>query len=178
LREQGMSQAEATKWTNAVLMGAPSLLGLDISGSLALFDLYGQTPYEQIVGQFTGPTVGRAIQVGGGLAAAADAARTPMGPRDRKTPQEKSMTAVERALKASPQYGMGKAAWQLASEGRATMRINSKDEPMTRFESAMRALGFTPARQSGFYEQQDYLRSVGALDRASLQSQPLPPIGD
>lgn len=57
LENAGMNQEDAKAWSTAAYYGAPSLVGANISGSVAILDQpYGQTLEEQIINFAAGPT--------------------------------------------------------------------------------------------------------------------------
>lgn len=150
LQAQGMSREDAEDLTTAVYFGAPSLIGQDLSGSVAIVDLFGDEPNEILVNYFGGPTVGTAISVGSNLYGAKDAFS-----RGNEETGYKNLTRAGKA--ATPYFRQGQAAYQLAeSRGKEVqVRSGAHDEFTHTYEgwrAWLYALGFSPVEQSVYWE--------------------------
>lgn len=170
LKDRGWGEDEATNVAEALYLGAPALIGMDLSGSLMVFQPpYGQSIYENVGSTLLGPTFGTAI-----TAATNYQRRGPIGIAEAITPYTR----------------MGESLYQVANSSRANMKQPKTTQPaqkaiqsikipgiipkgsgglggqikvgnnqyleLTKFESTMRALGFTPSRQTRYFEEKDF----------------------
>jgi hypothetical protein len=151
LMQRGYSKEEAERVADAVYYGAPALIGLDLSGSVMMFEPpFGNTVTEQAVNFVGGPTVGTGLKIGQGVKEtyAAEDGRV-------KTREEKLKTIGERTVNAvSPYPKMVKSAVQTA-QGKPTQKLGSEEVSISTFEGVMRASGFTLKSQTKFYDARD-----------------------
>jgi hypothetical protein len=141
LESFGMDSGEAQTTAKAVYMGAPSLIGQDLSGSVTIADFYGDTLRDKVANFTLGPTIGTGIDVAEGTA------RT-LGAK----PLDKRREALKAAGKISPYVKMGRAAYETATRGHATVPVEkNKVLHLDKFDSIMRALGFTSTKQSLYW---------------------------
>ena len=160
LLESVFDEDTANTIAEAVYYGAPSLIGEDISSSMVLIDPpYGDTPYEQTVNFLGGPTLSGMLNL------------------YTKTKEGDFIGAIK---SSTPYYRMGESVADLATHGKSTYPAPGKREiELNTFETAMRALGFTPVKQSRFYEgrgvldlQSNLAASLGlAKSKADIPSQ-------
>jgi diguanylate cyclase (GGDEF)-like protein len=124
---------EAETLAEAVYYGAPSLIGEDISNSMMILDPpFGDTVYEQLLNFLGGPTISTTASI------------------IEKGGKQDYMGAVK---SITPYYRMGESAIDLIKGGATTLPAPSgHDIELNRFETLMRVLGFTPVKQSRFYE--------------------------
>jgi GGDEF domain-containing protein len=153
LSKTGMDEETANKTAEAVYYGAPALAGEDLSGSLMLIDPpYGDTIYEQLINFGAGPTVSaaaRMVQEGKRAYNAHEAGD-----------DDKAIAAGKRAVGALTPYpkmvesaiGAGK---QLAGGEAVKVKAGDKEEELNKFEATMKALGFTPTKQTKGYDEKD-----------------------
>ncbi len=149
LVDAGMEKEEAEQAAQAVFYGAPSLLGIDLSGSVMMFEEpFGKTWSEKVINFFGGPTVSDAVKIGQGVSEA-------MFAEDF----DKVVDAGEKTVKGvTPYYRMGQAGVDLATEGSTSINLDKKKTEISNFEGIMRALGFTLTQQSRYYDEKDARR--------------------
>jgi hypothetical protein len=168
LVKQGYTEDEAEDAAKAVYYGAPSLVGLDLSGSVMMFEPpFGKTVSERVVNFLGGPTVGTAIKVGQGVSDAYNAEDGKV-----KTREEKLKTIGNRTMNAlSPYPKMGIAAYQTAI-GSPVQPLDGKDTPISRYEGVMRSLGFTLVKQSEYYDDKELGGEKPAKAKRTLRLSP------
>jgi hypothetical protein len=151
LKQAGISEDDAQQWAEAVYFGTPSLLGIDLSGSVMMFEEpYGDTPAEKVISTVGGPTVSDALTLTKG-------ARDIVNAKDTKksSQEEKIDSAMLRTAKRiTPYVRMAEAAYGTAV-GNPTIRLDASEEGVSMFEGVMRSLGFTLTKQSEYYEKKD-----------------------
>lgn len=136
MQSYGMKKDEADKWAEGVYYGAPSLIGQDLSASVMILEApYGNSPLEKAANFTFGPT-GTAVIKGTAAVAKGDylsAAKTVSAP-------------IAKAYEIGTQVAAG------AREGTDVNIGRGQSLPINRFETVMRALGFTPLKQSRVYD--------------------------
>lgn len=139
MQSYGMKKDEADKLAEAVYYGAPSLIGQDLSASVMILEApYGNSPLEKAANFTFGPT-GTAVIKGTAAVAKGDylsAAKTVSAP-------------IAKAYEIGTQVAAG------AREGTDVNIGRGQSLPINRFETVMRALGFTPLKQSRVYDMRD-----------------------
>ncbi len=134
LHQTGMKQEDADKWAHAAYYGAPSLVGQDLSASVAILEEpYGWTAMEKAANFVFGPTVTGALKIGEAI-----------GKRDYED--------VAKAL--TPAFKIYDVARQAGRTQRVKVGSNQYVN-LTPFEAVMRALGFTPLKVSEVYDKKD-----------------------
>lgn len=63
LESMGIEKEKANELSEAVVYGSPSLIGLEMSGSFSLIDIFGNTPQEQFFNLVGGPTLGKGANI-------------------------------------------------------------------------------------------------------------------
>jgi len=138
LQARGMDKDDAEKYAKAVYYGAPSLLGQDLSASVAILEEpYGRTPLEQAGNFFFGPTIGGGINVASNLV-------------------KGNMSKA--AQQATPAFKPANTIAQRIQSGDWTTDIktgNKQSITLSPFESVMYGLGFTPLQQTEVYDKKD-----------------------
>jgi N12 class adenine-specific DNA methylase len=135
----GMGDDDAKKAAEAVFYGAPSLIGLDLSASIGILEEpYGHSTAEKTLNFFGGPTVS-----------------TVVGVTDKvlKADDRGDYWRVARSI--TPYAKSAEAIWGLAKDGTADVRLDNRKAGVTTFESVMQVLGFTPLKQSRYYDQKE-----------------------
>jgi len=151
LQQLGMGQGEADRLAETVYFGAPSLIGQDLSASVMVLEPpYGTTPEEQIVNFAFGPTVGTAL-----------AGIKGWEQKDIR-PFAKGLTTAYRTYEVIEQA--------IAGEGETVKVGRSQYVELTPFEAVMRALGFTPVKQTRVYEKRKAGIKEGGPGNWSLPS--------
>jgi SAM-dependent methyltransferase len=151
LEAKGMSQDEADKLAQAVLLGAPALAGIDISSSVGVLDPpFGDTPDEQLINFLGGPTVGagKAIKEGiGGILT---------GPNPVQSGYD-----MLKSLSGYPKMLEGAVSTYGALTGRPQQEwVNGKRSDMTLGESVAKTAGFSSARAATGREIQDEVKDL------------------
>ncbi|MGA9769188.1 MAG: hypothetical protein WBV94_09115 [Blastocatellia bacterium] len=145
LTKAGMGEDKANKAAEALYYGAPSLIGEDLSGSSMILDEpFGNNAYERIVNFLGGPT----ISMGAKLAtegANAYNART----------LEDQLEAGKRALGAATPYTRMVESAVNVAKGDSTINTAGKEVELNRFEMIMRAMGFTPVKQTKAFDERE-----------------------
>jgi hypothetical protein len=161
LSKTGMDEDEANKAAEALYYGAPSLIGEDLSGSSMILDEpYGNNAYERIVNFLGGPT----LSMGAKLATEAQNAYKARTPEDRLEAGKRAAAAV------TPYYRMGESAVKAAT-GDSKVNAASKDVELNRFEMIMRAMGFTPVKQTKAYDERDAAKESSAAMKLAKEIQ-------
>ncbi len=112
---------------------------------------FGNSFWEKAGNSLAGPTVGTLVK--GGQAASRQDWE---GVLKAVTPIQKTVRVATRAAKGEKQ----------------TIRTGGKDVDLTNFEAVMYALGFTPVKQSQYYDKQEAHRGENAFENASLVDRP------
>lgn len=125
-----IDKSTSRKLATAVVYGSPSLIGMDLSGSFSLIDLFGNTPAEIGANLLMGPTLGTAANV-------ATNYDDPKKLVERISPYPRSLSRIK----------------DLAQGKSSTVSLDqTKDLLLTRYETIMEALGIPSVRRSLFYE--------------------------
>nr|MDQ3805198.1 hypothetical protein [Acidobacteriota bacterium] len=161
LQHYGMPPEEADRAAEAAYYGAPALIGQDLSGSVAILDpFYGKTVKEKLVNTLGGPTLGSLITLYEGSGklreeignfrgdpsaaqariAAREAGEFASEAGQKVTPYGKTLDAVRQAYRGEPQRVKG---------------AGKEEVELTPFEGVMRALGFTPLRQTASFDKEE-----------------------
>jgi hypothetical protein len=149
LRHYGMGDKEARKTAEAVYYGAPSIVGIDLSASVGILEEpYGNSTAERLVNFAGGPTIGTAVTLTDKLSNADEA---------------KDYWAAARSV--TPYAKSAEAAYSLATKGKGSVKAAEKRIPLTAFETTMLALGFTPVKQSRFYDLREARKQQKAKNR-------------
>lgn len=157
LEQMGMSSENATRMAEAAYYGAPSLIGQDLTASVTLVDApFGNDSREQLVNMAFGPTVSMGLNLqekAEDYFTAQD--KRKQGGTSKAAKQSKAIIAGAKAL--SPYVKMGEAAKKVYESKDGSIVIQSGEEKMTLnpFEAGMLVLGFTPLKQTRFYDRKD-----------------------
>jgi len=136
LQETGMEKDEADKWAKAVYYGSPSLLGQDLSASVAILEEpYGWTLKEKVGNFVFGPTISSGLTM-------AEA-----GMRGDWDKAAKALTPAFKPFDVVRQAAAGQS--QRIKVGQ-NQYVN-----LTPFEGVMRGLGFTPTKLSEVYDKRE-----------------------
>lgn len=132
-QDMGSAKETADWLAQAVWYGAPALIGQDLSGSVSILDdLYGRTPYEQAVNLVGGPTAGTFFNL-----------------------IDPSKSVESKLGGFSPYFKTAGTAKEMLEKGHATVPVGNEHRlDLTPYESIMRILGFTPSRQSAYFDEQ------------------------
>lgn len=173
LREVGADDEWADKAAIAMMYGLPATIGIDLSGSLLFLDeLYGNNPAEVIVG-LLGPGVGTGVQL------TEDVNRlislynkpAPLGrPGAKAVELEKQWFKIAQTILPYPAK-VTQTARDIARGIPSTMRLGEKEQELTGYEQAIRALGGTPMRQTLYYDQE--AKGMGRNIRDIMLGRPL-----
>lgn len=149
LQEYGMKKDEADKIATAIYYGAPSLIGQDLSASVAILEEpYGRTTLEKAANFAFGPTVGTAVGVYDAV---------------------KSKNYEKAAKSLTPLYKTYDVAKQSINNETSKVKVgNNQYVELSNFEAIMRGLGFTPVKTSEVYDKRD----VGIKKSKSSKSNP------
>jgi hypothetical protein len=121
----------ATKITNVIIYGIPSLVGQDLSGSVMILDpAYGDSTGEQVANFLAGPTGKILFDLGD---------KGPLETAQRSTPYYKSYEAISELFDNE--------------KGQEIKTGKSTSIHVSKFELIMKALGFTPLKQTKRYEE-------------------------
>lgn len=172
-KDHGWSDRDADAASEAIYYGAPTLLGQDLSASVAVLEApYGRGVWEQAGNLLLGPTIGS-------IFGAAERYRTkgPVGAAMAVTPYTRPYEATRQYVRnfngtqVPPDKPNSRV--QESLEGAipgasgAGMRIKTqqgKTIGLSRFETVMYGLGFTPVKQTAFYDNKEIDKKV--RDRA------------
>jgi len=140
----------------AFYYGAPSLFGVDLSSSVEFIsEPMGKTAAEQVLNVIGGPLVATSVSA---YTQGKDMVSLAMRPQKVGEKEEVDKKLREKALRLSksitPLAGMAEAAAGLATGNRPTMFLNEK-EPYTTGETARKMFGFTPLRQTIYYDRKE-----------------------
>lgn len=136
LQSQGMSREDADKYADAAYYGAPSLLGQDLSGSLAVLDQpYGNSTWEQIGNFAGGPTGSLLVKL-------------------KEFISDGDWMKAARA--ASPYVKQGESLYTVGTGGKVMMKTpGGKEVEAPALVGAMMGLGFTPVQQTKAFDEQE-----------------------
>ena len=140
----------------AFYYGAPSLFGVDLSSSVEFIsEPMGKTAAEQVLNVIGGPLVATSVSA---YTQGKDMVSLAMRPQKVGEKEEVDKKLREKAMRLSksitPLAGMAEAAAGLATGNRPTMFLNEK-EPYTTGETARKMFGFTPLRQTIYYDRKE-----------------------
>jgi len=146
-----MGEDTGNKMAEAVYFGAPALVGMDLSSSVAFLEApYGDTTSEMLLNLIGGPTFSTIAKVG------EEGKKIINAKTGRTTAEEKQEASLLRLAKSiTPATKTAQTIYNLAQGKTPTMRLGGQDMPMTALETAGYGLQGTPVRQSRFYEEKE-----------------------
>ena len=139
-----------------IYYGAPAAIGVDLSSSLGFFEeAYGKTIHEQVVNFTLGPFVGTVTNVAQKQYQYWEAAqKEPRLGGDEEKRKELMRRGIDIAKQVTPYVRMLESAVDLAQGEGSTMRLD-KEEELTKWETAIRALGGAPLKQTMFFDEKE-----------------------
>ncbi len=140
----------------AIYYGAPAAIGTDLSSSVGFFEEpYGKTVHEQAVNFFLGPLASTALNVvQEDIKFLETAQKEPRLGGEEEKRKEMLRRGVNIAKQVTPYVRMLESAVDLAQGEGSTMRLD-KEEKLTKWETAIRALGGAPLKQTMFFDEKE-----------------------
>jgi hypothetical protein len=140
----------------AIYYGAPAAIGTDLSSSVGFFEEpYGKTVHEQAVNFFLGPLASTALNVvQEDIKFLETAQKEPRLGGEEEKRKEMLRRGVNIAKQVTPYVRMLESAVDLAQGEGSTMRLD-KEEKLTKWETAIRALGGAPIKQTMFFDEKE-----------------------
>lgn len=140
----------------AIYYGAPAAIGTDLSSSVGFFEEpYGKTVHEQAVNFFLGPLASTALNVvQEDIKFLETAQKEPRLGGEEEKRKEMLRRGINIAKQVTPYVRMVESAVDLAQGEGSTMRLD-KEEKLTKWETAIRALGGAPIKQTMFFDEKE-----------------------
>jgi hypothetical protein len=152
IEEQKIADGEdAGQLAQVMMYGAPAMGGVDLSASVAVLDEpFGDSLTDKAINTFGGPTISMAVDLG---KAGKDAIEAKSG-RERESAFRKAVN------KLTPYYRQIDTTKQLIeNQGKgATIEMGRDKIELTLQEAFMRALGFTPMKQTLYFQDKERLQ--------------------
>jgi GGDEF domain-containing protein/2'-5' RNA ligase len=143
LKHYGMHEDEARKTAEAVYYGSPAIIGTDLSSSVSLIDApYGNSTWEQVGSFSVGPTISMGVNV-----------------FDKVRKADETADYLSLARSVTPYTKTGEALYGLATKGHGSVKAGRRRMQLTPFETVMLTLGFTPLKQTRYYDMRDAKRA-------------------
>jgi hypothetical protein len=149
IQEQKIADGEdAEQMAEVIIYGAPAMGGIDLSASVAVLDEpFGDSLTDKAINSFGGPTVSTAVEMG----------KAGIDVIEAKSGNERESAFRKAVNKLTPYYRQIDTAKQLIGnrgEG-ATIEMGRDKIELTPQEAFMRALGFTPMKQTLYFQNKE-----------------------
>jgi hypothetical protein len=152
IEEQKIADGEdAQQMAQVIIYGAPALGGIDLSASVAVLDEpFGDSLTDKAINSFGGPTVSTAVEMG----------RAGIDAIEAKNGKERESAFRKAVNKLTPYYRQIDTTKQLIeNRGKgATIEMGRDKIELTPEEAFMRALGFTPMKQTLFFQNKERIQ--------------------